>query len=87
MQSSFNFTCGEEKIEVTHAYKYLGIWLEEHLDMKYTAKAIAKSASRALGVIISKFKAVGGMNFEVCTTLYDNLVQLISSYGSAKWGL
>lgn len=54
--------------------------------MSYTVKEIAKSASRALGVLICKSKSVGGFSFDVFKTLYDNLVQPILSYGSAIWG-
>jgi len=85
-KSCCKFVCGPETIEVTHAYKYLGIWLNEYLDLNFTAKEIAKSASRALSVIISKFKSVGGMSYDVFNTLYDNMVQPILSYGSAIWG-
>ena len=51
-----------------------------------TAKYIAQSATRALGLLISKFKVLGGMPYEVFTGLYDNMVWSTISYGAAIWG-
>lgn len=85
-QSEFIFINNNNIIGYNHAYKYLGVWLQEHLDLNFTAREIAKSASRALGVLICKFKSLGGLAHSVFNTLYDNLVQPILSYGSAIWG-
>ena len=49
------FKCGNQKIDVDSSYKYLGFWMNEFLDMKFSIREIAKSASRALGAIYSKF--------------------------------
>ena len=73
-------------IEIVYSCKYLGLWLQEYLDLNFTSTEIAKSASRALGVIISKYKVVGGVNYRVFYTVYENLVQPILSYGAAIWG-
>lgn len=50
-------------------YKYLGLILTEFLDFHVMAKAVAASAGRALGVLIAKFKASGGMPYKCFTTL------------------
>jgi hypothetical protein len=50
------------------------------------AKAVAMSASRALGLSIAKCKLNGGFIFNAYTTLYDSLVWSIISYGAAIWG-
>ena len=55
--------------------------------MKKAVKELAHSASRALGVLKSKFFAAGGMDFKVFTKLYDSLVQPILLYGSGIWGI
>ena len=39
---------------VVTKYHYLGLWFNEHLDFKYTALQVAKSAHRALGLLISR---------------------------------
>ena len=51
-----------------------------------TAKIIAQSASRALGLLIAKYQNMGGMPFDVFTKLFDSLVWPIISYGAAIWG-
>jgi hypothetical protein len=58
-RTSFPFKCG------TDSYIYLGLALNEFLDYNFTAKFVAKAASRALGLIIAKFKQLGGMPFNV----------------------
>ena len=40
---------------------YLGLMLHENLDLNITARTVAQSASRALGLLIAKSKALGGM--------------------------
>ena len=51
--------------------------------MSYTAKIVAQSATRALGVLINKFKAHGGMPYETYTKLY--LVQPVLEYAAPVW--
>ena len=50
------------------------------------AKSVAKSASRALGFLICKDKALGRMPFECFTKCYNSLVQPVIDYGSSVWG-
>ncbi len=47
---------------------------------------LAKSASRALGVLITKCFALGGMDHKMFTSLYETLVQPILNYGASLWG-
>lgn len=84
--TKFRFKCGNKDIDTTSSYKYLGLTLDQFLDYKVTAKAVAKAAHRALGVLIAKDKASGGMPYQVFTSLYDTLVQPIISYGASVWG-
>ena len=86
-KTCFNFTCGNFDIDTVTKYKYLGLWFSEHLDLSVMAKALQDSASRALGVLISKYKAIGGMPLPCFRTLYDGMVSPILEYGSAIWGL
>ena len=48
-----NFKCGDIGLDVTSEYKYLGLWFNEFLDLQGTVKHMAKSATRALGAVIS----------------------------------
>ncbi len=85
-ESQYEFKCGDFIVEHVSKYKYLGLWLDQHLTMDIAASEIAKSASRALGVLISKFHATGGMDYKVFNALYDSLVQPILNYGAGIWG-
>ena len=60
--------------------------LTEHLDFELTAKFVAQSASRALGLLISKCKLAGGLPFNVFSKLYDSVVYPVISYGGSIWG-
>ena len=86
-RSNFNFKIGEDPIEITDKYKYLGLWFSEKLDLKIMAEQVALSAHRALGVVISKTKEMSGMPFDCFTKLYNSLVQSILDYGSCVWGV
>ena len=46
-------------------YVYLGLTSSEFLDFNVAAKMASQSASRALVLLIAKFKALGGMPFDV----------------------
>ena len=50
------------------------------------AKVVAKSASRALGLLIAKSKCLGGVPFHVFSKLYDSMVWPVIAYGAAIWG-
>jgi len=80
------FTCGDVLLSYKDKYRYLGLWLTEHLDYDYMAKEVSKAAHRALGLIIAKSKALGGMPFETFTTLYNACVLPVVTYGAAFWG-
>ena len=84
---NFEFTCGNKNLEITNTYKYLGMWFLEHLDMKFTVSELAKSASRALSALYTKFLNVGGMDYSVFSKLYESLVEPVLFYGAGIWGL
>ncbi len=50
------------------------------------AKVVSQSAGRALGLLIAKYKTIGGMPYDVYTKLYDSLIRPIISYGAVVWG-
>lgn len=80
------FRIGDKVIETNAYYTYLGLMLTEHLDYNIMAKNVALSANRALGLVISKYKAFGGLPFNTFTKLYDSIVLGTISYGAAIWG-
>ena len=52
VRSDAKLTCSGSDIEFCDSYKYLGVWFDEHLTMPKAATELAKSASRALGVLL-----------------------------------
>ena len=66
------FKCGNSILNIVDSYTYLGVLLTEHLDFELTAKFVAQSASRALGLLIAKYKLAGGLPYNVYTN-YTNL--------------
>ena len=47
---------------------------------------IAQSASRALGLLIAKDKALGGMPYQCFSKCYDAIVQSTLNYGVPIYG-
>ena len=62
-RTDFVFECGTDSLDFVSQYKYLGVMLDEHLDLSVMVTAVAKSARRALGLLIAKHKAFGGMPY------------------------
>ena len=73
-KSNYVFKYGSSIVEYTQFYKYLGLVIDKFLDYTVTAKYIAQLATRALELLISKFKVLGGMPYDVFTGLYDSMV-------------
>jgi hypothetical protein len=86
-QSEFTFKCGDNALQTVEKYRYLGLVFTEFMDLAVMSKAVALSATRALGLLIAKCKAHGGVPFSVFSQLYDALVQSILDYGASVWGV
>ena len=84
--SNFNFNYGFGELTTVAKYVYSGITLSEYLNLSITATIVSQAASRALGLLIAKFKTIGGMPFDVYSKLYDSVVCPVISYGAAIWG-
>jgi hypothetical protein len=67
-------------------HKYLGIVLHEHVDFNVTERVVAQSASRALGLLIAKFKLVGGVPHSIFTKLYVSAVWPVIAFGASLRG-
>jgi hypothetical protein len=85
-RTNFVFKCGPDNLECVQKYVYLGLTLQENLDYSVTAKFVAQSASRALGLLIAKYKSLGRMPYNVFTKLFDSLVWSVVAYGTTIWG-
>ena len=84
-QSTFTFTCGDVQLGLVDKYRYLGLTLNNTLDYNITVKYVAQASTRALGLLISKFRSIGGLSYDVYTKLYDTLVWSIISNVVAIW--
>ena len=71
------------KLKIADRYVYLGLTLTEFLDFTVIAKMLSQAAGRAIGLLIAKFKTLGGMPFDVYNKLYDALVWPVIAYGAA----
>ena len=60
--------------------------MTEILDFTVMAKMVSQAAGRALGLLIAKYKTLGGMPFDVYNKLYDALVWPVIAYGADVWG-
>ena len=67
-------------------YKYLGLWLHEHLNLNKTVSELSKSASRAVSALYTKCLRAGGTTIDVFEKLYESLVEPVLFYGSEIWG-
>ncbi len=85
-RTRFQFSCGSFSLSVTDRYIYLGLTLTEYLDYSITAHIVSQSASRALGLLIAKYKSLGGMPLNVFRKLFDATVWATIAYGAAVWG-
>ena len=80
------FKCGEIVLDIVDRYKYLGVILQENLDLNITAKAVAKSTNRALGLLVARLKLKGGVPYNVFTKLYYSVVWPVIGYSAPIWG-
>ncbi len=62
-RSTFSFMLGGCAVNYVAQYKCLGILISEFLDLSVAAQGVAEAGSRALGSLIGRAKAFGGMNF------------------------
>ncbi len=63
-RSNYTFTYADLPIVISERYKYLGLILTEFLDYQITASIVARSAGRALGLVIVRYKAFGGLPYD-----------------------
>ena len=61
-------------LQIVDRYTYLGFVIQENINLNIMVSAVAKSAGRALGLVIANCKTAGGFPFDVFTHLYDSMV-------------
>ena len=85
-RTDYQFLYGDEALSFVEQHKYLGLVLNEHSDINVAVKMVAQSASRALGLLIAKYKSMGGMKYRVYSKLYDSMVWSVIAYGGSGAG-
>jgi hypothetical protein len=84
--TQFKFKLGSEDLALVEEYKYLGVKLNEHLDFNVIVNDLASAATRALGSIIHKYKALNGLGFYTYKKLFTSGVEPIIDYCGGIWG-
>ena len=85
-RTSFNFQVGNLDIIISHNYKYLGFWVNEHWDMAESVNHIVTNANRSLNRLIRKSRSAGGFPYSAFTKLFQSLVITVVDYSAALWG-
>ena len=85
-KSSFVFMLGDDVIDYVSDYKYLGFLMNEHLNNNSGVDVLSKSAGRALGGLINKFRYIKGMGFKTYSTIFETCVNPIMTYAAEIWG-
>ena len=76
----------DQVLDYCSEYKYLGYWINEHLDHKTLVDKVALAARRSLGSLIAKSKENGGFSAQTYSYLYSTLVTPVIDYTAAVYG-
>ena len=66
----YEFKYGETPLNVVPTYKYLGIYLDQHLSFDDCTTVLSDATGRALGGVINYF--FDRMSFDDCTTVLSD---------------
>ena len=84
--TNYSFMYNGKELEIKNNYRYLGVILDDHLDLSHCTQTLADAAGRALGAIISKFKSLRNVGYKTFTNLFSSGVQPILEYSAGVWG-
>ena len=85
-RTNFEFKYGHSTLNIVGIYKYLGVYMDEHLTYSDCINALSESAGRALGGIIGKFKQFKDIGYNTFEKLFNSGVVPILDYASSVWG-
>ena len=85
-RSEFQFKIGNNILELTEKYKYLGTIFTEKNDFTLNAENLARGGGRALGYIISKLQSLKDFGIKTYEKLFNACVVPILDYHSSVWG-
>ena len=84
--TSHDFKYGASSLQIVSSYKYLGVFLDEHLSYVHHVDSLAKAASRSLGFLRHKLSFLKECRSDTFTKLYSSYVCPVMDYCSAVWG-
>ena len=84
-RSNFFLKIGEDILDYTSSYKYIGVYFNEFLKFNVNKERIALSGTRALGNLIRKYKNNKHMTFSVFNRLFSSCVIPVLDYGAEIW--
>ena len=84
--STFSFICSNSKIEYCSEYKYLGLWINEYIDVSMMVDRVCLATRKTLGALIAKYKDMGSFYYDTYSHLYNTLVAPVMDYSSCIWG-
>ena len=84
--TKYRFKYDDHLLNIVDSYKYLGVYMDEHMTFDKCSRILADSAGRALGGVISKGKTLRDCGYKTFTKLFDAGVLSILNYGAEIWG-
>lgn len=85
-RTSFQFKIGDNMLQITEQYKYLGVIFHEKKTFESNADNLAKAGGRALGALISKVHGLKDCGVSTFQKLFYSCVAPIIDYNAAIWG-
>ena len=85
-QYLYPFYYNDQVLDYCSEYKYLGYWINEHLDHKKSVEKVTLAARRSLESLIAKSKENGGFSAQTYSYLYSTLIMPIIDYSCCVWG-
>ena len=80
------FRLGQTELDIVESYKYLGIFVDEHLNYNHTATLLSEAGSRALGALRNKIHNVKDIHLGTFTKLFNSGITPILDYCAGVWG-
>ena len=83
---TFSSKVGDNMLETTDRYKYLGVIFTDKRNFNDNADNLAKAGGRALGAVISKLHNLKEYGIKTYEKLFNSCVVPILKYSSSVWG-
>ena len=84
-RSEFQFQIGDNILELTEKYKYLGVTFTEKHDFTLNAENLARGGGRVLGSVISKLQTLKEFGIKTYEKLFNACAVPILDYHSSVW--